>query len=77
MRLSNVLLVCVIAVVLMGIGAPVVTAQEPVPEAPQPTVPGIFTIKGQFTRIAYNREGWTTLGYRIANSSQGTDWLML
>ena len=77
MRLSNVLLVCVIAAVLMGIGTPAVTAQEPVSEAPQPTVPGIFTIKGEFARIAYNMEGWTTLGYRTANDSQGQDWLML
>jgi hypothetical protein len=77
MRLSNVLLVCVIAAVLMGTGTPAVTAQEPVPEAPQPTVPGIFTIKGEFARIAYNMEGWTTLGYRTANDSQGQDWLMV
>ena len=77
MRLSNVLLVCMIAAVLMGIGTPAVTAQEPVPEAPVPTVPGIFTLQGEFTRIAYNMEGWTTLGYREANASQGQDWLML
>ena len=77
MRFSNVLPVCVIAVVLMGIGAPTVTAQEPDVKKPQPTVPEIFTIKGQFVRIAYNSEGWTTLGYRTANDSQGQDWLMV
>jgi hypothetical protein len=77
MRYSNVLLVCVIAAVLMGIGAPAVTAQEPVPEAPVPTVPGIFTLQGEFARIAYNNEGWVTLGYREANNSQGQDWLMV
>jgi hypothetical protein len=77
MRLLNVSLVCVIAAVLMGIGTPLVTAQEPVPEAPVPTVPEIFTIQGQFTRIAYNSEGWVTLGYRVANDSQGQDWLMV
>ncbi len=77
MRFVNVVLVCVIATVLIGIGTPAVTAQEPVPEAPVPTVPGIFTIKGQFVRIAYNSEGWTTLGYRTANDSQGQDWLMV
>ena len=54
-----------------------VTAQEPEVKAPVPTVPGIFTIEGQYTRIAYNNEGWVTLGYRIANDSQGQDWLML
>ena len=77
MKFSNVLLVCVIAVVLMGIGAPTVTAQEPEVKKPQPTVPEVFTIKGQFTRIAYNNEGWVTLGYRTANASQGQDWLMV
>jgi hypothetical protein len=79
MRFSNmnILTVCVMALVLMGIGTPAVTAQEPDVEAPVPTVPGIFTLKGQFTRIAYNMEGWTTLGYRTANASQGQDWLMI
>ncbi len=77
MRISNVLLVCVMAAVLMGIGTPVVTAQEPVPEAPVPTVPGNFTLQGQFTRIAYNNEGWVSLGYRTANASQGQEWLMV
>ncbi len=77
MRFSNVLLVCVMAAVLMGLGTPAVTAQEPVPEAPVPTVPGNFTLQGQFTRIAYNNEGWVSLGYRTANDSQGQDWLMV
>ena len=77
MRFLNVLLVSLITVVLMGIGTPAVTAQEFKVEAPQPTVPGIFTLQGQFTRIAYNSEGWVTLGYRVANDSQGQDWLMV
>ena len=77
MRLLNVLLGCGIAALLMGTGTPAVTAQEPQVEVPQPTVPGLFTIQGQFTRIAYNNEGWVTLGYRVANDSQGQDWLML
>jgi len=77
MRFSKVLLVSLIAAVLMGMGTPSVTAQEPKIEAPQPTVPGIFTIQGEFARIAYNMEGWTTLGYRTANDSQGEDWLLL
>jgi len=77
MRFSKVLLVSLIAAVLMGLGTPAVTAQEPVPEAPVPTVPGNFTLQGQFTRIAYNNEGWVSLGYRTANDSQGQDWLMV
>jgi len=77
MRFSKVLLVSLVAAVLMGLGTPAVTAQEPVPEAPVPTVPGNFTLQGQFTRIAYNNEGWVSLGYRTANDSQGQDWLMV
>ena len=77
MKLIKMSLMCVIATVLMGVGTPAVTAQEPDVTAPVPTVPGIFTIQGQFTRIAYNSEGWVTLGYRVANDSQGQDWLML
>jgi hypothetical protein len=46
-------------------------------QKPQPTVPEIYTIQGQFTRIAYNNEGWVTLGYRTANDSQGTDWMLI
>ena len=46
-------------------------------QKPQPTVPEVFTIEGQFSRIAYNNEGWVTLGYRAANDSQGTEWLLL
>ena len=53
-----------------------VGAQVEVPK-PQPTVPEVFTLEGQFTRIAYNNEGWVTLGYRVANDSQGSDWMLL
>jgi hypothetical protein len=71
-------LVGVIAAVLMGIGTVAVTAQEDEMKVPQPTVPEIFTIKGEFVRIAYNNEGWVTLGYREANKTGvGEDWLML
>jgi hypothetical protein len=53
------------------------TAQGQEVEVPVATEPGIFTMKGQFTRIAYNNEGWVTLGYRTANNSQGQDWMLL
>jgi len=68
-----------IALVASGIVVPSVSAQEKIGdvEVPQPTVPGIFTISGQFVRIAYNNEGWVTLGYRTANDSQGQEWMLL
>ena len=53
------------------------TAKGQEVEVPVPTEPGIFTIKGEFARIAYNNEGWVTLGYRTANNSQGQEWMLL
>ena len=53
------------------------TAKGQEVEVPVPTERGIFTIKGEFARIAYNNEGWVTLGYRTANSSQGQEWMLL
>src|SRR5262245_57669122 len=56
------------------------SAQEkpkPKVKAPVPTVPQIFTLMGQFVRVAYNNEGYVTLGYRTANASVGTEWMML
>lgn len=46
-------------------------------KAPEPTVPEVFTIEGEFVRVAYNNEGYVTLGYRIANGSVGEDWMYL
>jgi len=53
------------------------TAQGQEVKVPVPTEPGIFTIKGQYARIAYNNEGWVTLGYQTANGSQGDEWMLL
>jgi hypothetical protein len=84
MKTKKAVLNLALLVFVAGLGAPSATAQQTLTtkggeevEVPQATVPGIFTMQGQFTRIAYNNEGWVTLGYREANSSQGSDWLML
>jgi len=54
------------------------SAQEPKPvPMPEPTVPEVFTLEGQFVRIAYNNEGFVTLGYRTANYSLGQEWMLL
>jgi len=71
----NVLLVGVITLTVVAIGASAVMAQEL--KKPEPTVPEIFTLTGQFVRMAYNNEGWVTLGYRVANDSQGDKWMLL
>jgi len=72
------LVVAVFAVpVVMAQDQQTLTADGQEVEVPVPTEPGIFTIQGQFTRIAYNHEGWVTLGYRTANDSQGQEWMLL
>ena len=51
-------------------------AQEKI-KAPAPGVPEIFTIQGEFVRVAYNNEGYVSLGYRVANQSAGEEWMLL
>jgi hypothetical protein len=46
-------------------------------QIPQPGVPQIMTMEGRFIRIAYNNEGYATLGYRVANLSVGQEWMLL
>jgi len=75
MNSTSGLRVLLIALVVAGTTAPAVMAQ--VEGAPVPDVPVIYTINGQFSRISYNNEGWVTLGYRTANNSQGSDWMLL
>lgn len=75
MRLSVVLGAClVLAVTLSSAGA---QAQEVEYETPNPGVPQLFTLKGEFVRIAYNNEGYASLGYRVANQSAGEEWMFL
>ena len=76
MAKRNSLRVALVGLFIAGAGASMGVAQMEV-EKPQPTVPEIYTIEGAYTRIAYNNEGWVTLGYRAANASQGTDWMLL
>ncbi len=75
MKLMGIFGVCVVIAVLTVIGTPVVTAQDS--NLTASSVPGISTIQGLYTVIAYNNEGWVTLGYRGANDRQGKNWLML
>jgi hypothetical protein len=46
-------------------------------KVPQPTVPEKFSIQGEFVRVAYNNEGFVTVGYRVANGSVGEEWMLL
>ncbi len=66
--------IAMIALVLTS-GGP--WAQEPTVKAPDPGVPEVYSIEGQFVRVAYNNEGFISLGYRTANQSIGEEWLLL
>ena len=52
-------------------------AQTPQVTPPKPTVPEIFTLMGQYVRIAYNNQGFVTLGYRAVQESIGEEWALL
>jgi hypothetical protein len=51
--------------------------QKPTVQIPQPGVPQVMTIEGQYVRAAYNNEGYVILGYRTANQSIGDEWMLL
>ena len=70
-RLYRMLMVALLAAFCVG----VVGAQDM--KKPEPTVPEIFTLIGEFVRIAYNNEGYVSLGYRVANGSVAEDWMLL
>ena len=52
-------------------------ASPPTVQMPQPGVPQIMTLEGRYVRIAYNNEGYVSLGYRAANDSVGDPWILL
>ena len=51
--------------------------QKPQVAIPKPGVPQVMTLEGEFVRVAYNNEGYVSLGYRTANNSRGEDWMLL
>jgi len=67
--------VALVCGMLLGGGAAAVAQQEVVP--PKPTVPEVFTLMGEFVRVAYDNRGFVTLGYRVAQGSVGGEWMLL
>ena len=68
-------MILVMLVALLASAGAMVGAQELEKlEKPEPTVPEIFTLTGEFVRVAYNNEGFVTLGYRLANESTFPNW---
>jgi len=74
---ARLLMAALIAIVITTVGIPVAHAQLENLKKPEPTVPQAFTLQGEFVRMAYNNEGFVTLGYRTANDSVGQEWLLL
>ena len=62
-----------IAALAVATAAPAMARDEEPPAAAAQKV----MAKGTFVRIAYNDEGWVTLGYRAANHSVGEEWMVL
>jgi hypothetical protein len=54
-----------------------VQTQAPTIKIPDPGVPQIMSIEGNFVRAAYNNEGYVILGYQIVNRSVGEEYAML
>jgi hypothetical protein len=57
------------------LGGVMPAAQQPV--MPKPTVPEVFTAMGLYVRVAYNNQGFVTLGYHTAQESVGQEWILL
>ena len=64
-------------VALGSLATPSALSQAPQVAIPKPGVNQIMTLEGEFVRVAYNNEGYISLGYRMANQSVGEEWMML
>jgi len=71
------LVVVGIALLALAVSGSPAIAQQPSVTPPKPTVPEIFTLQGEFVRIAYNNQGFASMGYRMAQESVGEEWVML
>lgn len=68
--------IAAVLVVTLAVAASI-SAQDEKITAPDPGVPEIFTLQGEFVRLAYNNEGFVTLGFRMANEEVGKEWMLL
>jgi hypothetical protein len=67
----HVALACALAVL------PAAAQQKPTIQIPDPGVPEAMSIEGSFVRAVWNNEAYAILGYRLANASQGEEWMLL
>jgi hypothetical protein len=61
---------------VVAVGA-VQAPQKPQVQIPNPGVPQIMTLEDRFVRVAYNNEGYVSLGYQLANTRVGEEWMFL
>jgi len=52
-------------------------AQTPEVKIPDAGVPQVMTLEGRFVRAAYNNEAYAILGYRLANTTVGDEWMLI
>jgi hypothetical protein len=57
-----------IVTIAMGLSAVIATAAESKQK---------LSIPGKFIRVATTDDGWVTLGYRLANTTVGEEWMLL
>ncbi len=65
------------AALISGVALVPARAQQAPVKVPNPGVPQIMTLEDAFVRVAYNNEGYVSLGYRLANASVGQEWMLL
>ena len=51
--------------------------QAPKVAIPNPGVSEIMTLEDAYVRVAYNNEGYVSLGYRLANTLVGQEWIFI
>lgn len=59
------------------VGLNPVLAQQPPVKVPAPGVPQVMTLEDKYVRVAYNNEGYVSLGYQLANTSVGQEWMLI
>jgi len=65
------------AAVMCAMWAVTATAQAPQVKIPDAGVPQVMTLEGRFVRAAYNNEAYAILGYRLANTTVGDEWMLI
>jgi hypothetical protein len=80
-KITPIATICLLALPVLVAPGIAVAQQAPTSisdvKAPVAPVPQLMSLQGEFVRVAYNNEGFVTLGYRVANGSVGDEWMLL